>query len=57
MRELVLAIDTHMESVDLEVTSNLNATEDTKVQQPPAEDVPDRQADNAVHLPPTDPSV
>ena len=57
MRELVQVIDTHVETVDLEVTSNLNATEDTKVQQPPAEDVPDRQADNAVHLPPTDPSV
>ena len=27
MRELVRATDTHVESVDLEVTSNLNATE------------------------------
>ena len=36
MRELVQVIDTHVETVDLEVTSNLNAVEDTKVQQPPA---------------------
>ena len=27
-RELVRAIDTHIETVDLEVTSNLNAAED-----------------------------
>ena len=36
MRELVRAIDTHVESVDLEVTSNLNATESAQEQQPPA---------------------
>ena len=57
MRELVQAIDTHVEIVSLEVTSNLNAVENEEVQQPPAEDVPDRQADDAVHLPPIDPSV
>ena len=53
MRELVQAIDTHVEIVSLEVTSNLNE----EVQQPPAVDVPDRQANDVVHLPPTDPSV
>ena len=57
MRELVQAIDTHMETVDLKVTSNLNAAEDAQVQQPPTKDVPDRQADDAVHLLPTDRSV
>ena len=45
MRELVRVIDTHMETVDLEVTSNLNTVENTQVQQPPAdsptEDVPE----------------
>ena len=41
MRELVQAIDTHMETVDLKVTSNLNAPENEKAQQLPAEDVPD----------------
>ena len=35
MRELVQAIDTHVETVDLKVTSNLNAAEDAQVQQPP----------------------
>ena len=58
MRELVRAIDTHVESVDLEVTSNLNATESAQEQQPPAgqpiEDVLDHQADDAVHLLPID---
>ena len=31
MRELVRAIDTYVETVDLEVTSNLNAVEDAQV--------------------------
>jgi len=54
MRELVRAIDTH---VDLEATSNLNTAEDTQVQQPPTEDVPGQQADEAAQLPPTDPTI
>lgn len=55
--KLVQAIDTHVETVDLEVTSNLNTAEDAQVQKPPTKDIPDRQARDAVHLPPTDPSV
>ena len=36
MRKLVRAIDIHMEMVDLEVTSNLNAAEDVQAQPFPA---------------------
>jgi len=36
MRELVQAIDTHVETIDLEVTSNLNVPENEEAQQPPA---------------------
>ena len=54
MRELVRAIDTH---VDLEATSNLDIAEDVWVEQPPTKDVPNQQADEATHLPFTDPSV
>ena len=36
MRELVQTIDTHMEMVDLEVTSNLNAIVDVQAQQLPS---------------------
>ena len=61
MRELVHAIDTHMKMVDLEVTSNLNAAEDVQAQPPPTdqptEDTPKRQAEDAVQLLPTDPSI
>ena len=35
MRELVHATDTHVEMVDLEVTSNLNAAVDVQAQQIP----------------------
>ena len=61
MRELVCAIDSHMEMVDLEITSNLNSTEDVQAQQPPADqptkDAPERQAEDIVQLPLTDPSI
>ena len=51
------AIDTHMETDDLEVTSNPNTTEDVQMQQPPTKDVPDQPAGDAVHTPPTNPSI
>ena len=61
MRELVHTIDTHVETVDLEVTNNLNAVEDAQAEQPsadqPTEDVLERQAEDAVQFPPTDPSI
>lgn len=57
MQELVQAIDTHMETDDLEVTSNPNTIEDVQMQQPPTKDVPDQQAGDAVHAPPTNPSI
>ena len=44
IRELVRAIDTH---VNLKATSNLNTIEDAQVPQPPTEDVPSQQADEA----------
>ena len=54
IRELVRAIDAH---VDLEATSNLNIIEDAQVQQPPIEDVPSQQANEATHCSHNDPSV
>ena len=57
MRELVQAIDTHMETVDLKVTSNLNAPENEEAQQLPAEDVPDQHTNDAAHFFPTDPAT
>ena len=39
IRELVQAIDTQVETVDLEVISNLNAPKNEEAQQPSAEDV------------------
>ena len=57
MRALVQVIDTHMETDDLEVTNNPNTAEDTQMQQPPTEDVLDQTAGDAVHAPPTDPSI
>ena len=61
MRELVHAIDTHVEMVDLEVTSNLNATEDVQGQtltaNQPTEDASTRPTEDVIQLPPTDPSV
>ena len=56
MRELVQAIDTHVDTVDLEITSNLNVADYAQGQQPPTEGVPSQQADDA-QLPPTDPAV
>ena len=40
MRELVEAIGTHMESMDLEITNNFNALGNKGTQQPPTKDVP-----------------
>ena len=57
MRELVQAIDTHMETVDLKVTSNLNAPENEETQQLPAEDVLDQHTNDAAHFFPTDPAT
>ena len=57
MGELVQAIDIHVETVDLEVTSNLNAPENEEAQQPPAEDVPDQHANDAALFFPTNPNT
>ena len=57
MQELVQATDTQMETDDLEVTNNPNTTEDVQMQQPPTKDVPDQPAGDAVHTPPTNPSI
>ena len=61
MKELVQAIGTHVETIDLEVTSNLNATEDVQGQtltaNQPTEDASTRPAEDVIQLPPTDPSV
>ena len=52
MRELVHAIDTHMEMVDLEVTRNLHAVGDGQGQtisiEQPTESAPTHNADNVV---------
>ena len=57
IRELVQAIDTHVETVDLEVTSNLNAPKNEEGQQPSAEDVQDQHTYDAAHFFPTDPAT
>ena len=65
MRELVQAIDSHVELVDLEVTSGphvgAQSTEDIQIQQPPtaqlAKDVIEQPAEDTSQLPPTDPSA
>lgn len=55
------AIDTHVEMVDLKVTSNLKAAEDVQAQPLPADhptvDALEWLAKNAVQLSPIDPSV
>lgn len=55
MRKLVRVIDSHVELVDLEVTSNLHAgaqsAEDVQTQLPPTP----QPIDDAPQLPPTDP--
>ena len=58
MRELVDAIDTHVETNDPEVTSNLHATEDGQGQLPPT-DQPTWNAldDDVIQLTPDDASV
>ena len=50
-------IDTHMESVDLEITSNFNAPGNEGTQQLPPEDVPDQLADDVVQFFPADPAA
>ena len=61
MKELVHAIDTYVEMVDLEVTNNLYVVEDEQGQtlaaDQPIESVPTQQADDVTQLPPTEPSV
>ena len=61
MRELVHAIDIHVEMVDLEVTSNLHVTGDEQGQtistEQPTESAPAHHANNVVQLPFVDPSV
>lgn len=52
MAELVRVINTHVESVHLEVTSTLNAPENVPAQPPltnqPSENVPGQQTDDVV---------
>ena len=61
IRELVRTIDTHVEMVDLKVTSNLKAAEDVQAQPLPADhptvDALERLAEDAVQLLPIDLSV
>ena len=61
MRELVHAIDIHVEMVDLEVTSNLHVAEDEQGQmisvEQPTKSAPAQHANNVVQLPFADPSV
>ena len=61
MRELVHGIDTHVEMVDLKVTSNLKAAEDVQAQPLPTDhptvDALERLAEDAVQLLPIDLSV
>ena len=51
MRELLHAIDTHVEMVDIEVTSNLNAAVDVQAQKLPSgqpiEEPPTQPAEDA----------
>ena len=53
MRELVEAIDTQVESVDLEITSNFSAPRNEGSQQPPTNDVLDQPANDVVQFFPT----
>lgn len=61
MRELIHAIDTHMEMVDLEVTSNLNAAEDVQAQQLPTDqstkEAPIEIKEGVIPSQPTDPAA
>lgn len=57
MRELVEAIDTHMENLDLEVTSNLDALGHKETEQPPTEDAPRQLTNDEVQFFLTDPAA
>ena len=57
MRELVEAIGTHMESMDLEITNNFNALGNKGTQQPPTKDVLNQLADDVVQFYPTNPAA
>ena len=57
MRELVKAINIHVESVDLKITSNFNAPGNKGTQQPPTKDVPYQPANDVVQFFPTDPAA
>ena len=61
MRELVHAIDTHVDMVDLKVTGSLHATVDgqgeTFSTEQPTENVPTHHVENVAQLPSTDPSI
>ena len=47
------AVNTHVESVDLEITSNFSAPRNEGSQQPPTNDVLDQPADDVVQFFPT----
>ena len=54
MRELVEAIDAHVENPDLGATSNLNAPSHEETQRPPTEDASGQFANDVVQFFPTD---
>ena len=51
------AIDTHMENLDLEVTSNLDALGHKETEQPPTEDAPRQLTNDEVQFFLTDPAA
>ena len=61
MKELVHAIDTYVDMVDLEVTSNPHAAEGRQGQMltahQPTKNAPGQHADDAIQLLPNDPYV
>ena len=57
MRELVKAIDAHVEFVDLEMTSNFDAPGNEGTQQPPTGDILDQPTDDVVQFFPIDPTI
>lgn len=61
MRELVHAIDTHVDTVDLEVSRDLHAAEGEQGQMlavdQPTEGTPTQQSDDIIQLPATDLSI
>ena len=56
-RKPMKAIDTYVENLDLEVTSNLNAPGHEETQQPPIEDAPGQLVDDEAAFFPTNPSA